>query len=191
MFKELDQINTRPKPFEFYTADDLWTDEHTSEQMLSFHLTEDIDVSSRNISFINRSVEFIASLFNVGRETKIADFGCGPGLYTTRLAQHQADITGIDFSKRSIQYAEQVAAEARLSIRYMNQNYLDFVTDDRYNLILMIMCDFCALSPTQRKKMLTSFYSILETRRFCSTRCVLYHSFQPERKVSRIRAQSS
>ncbi len=30
MFNELEKTNTRPKPFEFYTASDLWTDEHTS-----------------------------------------------------------------------------------------------------------------------------------------------------------------
>jgi hypothetical protein len=35
LFEELENINTRPKPFEVYTASDLWTDEHTSNQMLS------------------------------------------------------------------------------------------------------------------------------------------------------------
>ena len=162
MFKELEKINARPEPFEFYTAKDLWTDEHTSEQMLSFHLNEDIDVSSRNAAFIDRSVEWIASHFNVGTGTKIADFGCGPGLYATRLAQRQAAVTGIDFSKRSIQYAREVATSEGLSIHYVNQNYLEFETDDRFHLILMIMCDFCALSPTQRKKMLSKFHTILK-----------------------------
>ena len=57
MFKELEEINDRPKPFQFYTAEELWTDEHTSRKMLEFHLNESIDVSSRNLNFINRSVE--------------------------------------------------------------------------------------------------------------------------------------
>ena len=162
MFKELENINSRPKPFEFYTAGDLWTDEHVSKQMLSFHLNEEVDLSSRNAAFINRSVEWIASHFSVGAGTKIADFGCGPGLYTTRLAQKQADVTGIDFSKRSIQYAKEVATKEELSIHYVNQNYLQFETDDRFHLILMIMCDFCALSPAQRKKMLGKFRTILK-----------------------------
>ena len=162
MFEEVEKINTRPKPFEFYTASDLWTDEHTSKQMLSCHLDEEIDLSSRNAEFINRSVEWIASDFNVSAGTKIADFGCGPGLYATRLAQMQADVTGIDFSKRSIQYAQEVATREGLSIHYVNQNYLEFETDERFHLILMIMCDFCALGPTQRKKMLSTFYTILE-----------------------------
>ena len=161
MFEQLKSINTRPEPFEFYTASDLWTDEYTSRQMLSFHLNEEIDVSSRHAAFINRSVEWIASHFNVGAGTKIADFGCGPGLYATRLAKKQADVTGIDFSKRSIQYAQEVAAKGELSIHYVNQNYLDWETDARFHLILMIMCDFCALSPGQRKQLLSKFHSIL------------------------------
>ena len=163
MFEELKKINTRPKPFEFYTASDLWTDEHTSKQMLSFHLNEEIDVSSRNTAFIDRSVAWIASHFNVGAGTKIVDFGCGPGLYTTRLARRQADVTGVDFSKRSIQYAQSVAAKEGLTVRYVNQNYLQFETDDRFQLILMIMCDFCALSPSQRRQMLNKFHILLET----------------------------
>jgi SAM-dependent methyltransferase len=162
MFEELEKLNTRPKPFEFYTASDLWINEYTSEQMLAYHLDENIDLSSRNVEFINRSVEWISSHYNVGAETKIADFGCGPGLYTTKLAQRQADVTGIDFSKRSIVYAQEVANRDGLSIHYVNQNYLDFETDNRFHLILMIMCDFCALSPIQRKKMLTKFYAFLE-----------------------------
>jgi 2-polyprenyl-3-methyl-5-hydroxy-6-metoxy-1,4-benzoquinol methylase len=161
MFEGLVKINTCPKLFEFYTANDLWTDEHTSNQMLSFHLNEEIDVSSRNAAFIDRSVEWIASHFNIGDGRKIADFGCGPGLYATRLAQRGAAVTGIDFSKRSIQYAQEVATRERLSINYVNQNYLEFETEDRFDLVLMIMCDFCALSPTQRRDILGKFHKIL------------------------------
>jgi len=162
MFEELEKINTRPKPFEFYTASDLWTDGHTSRQMLNFHLNDEIDVSSRNADFIDRSVEWITSYFNVGSGIKIADFGCGPGLYATRLAKKRAEVTGIDFSRRSIQHARNVAGKEKLSIRYVNQNYLDFETDERFQLILMIMCDYCALSPRQRKTMLSKFHKFLE-----------------------------
>lgn len=163
MFEELEKINSRPRPFEFYTASDLWTDEHTSKQMLSFHLNDAIDASSRNSAFIDRSVEWIVSRFNVSAGTKIADFGCGPGLYTARLAKTQADVTGIDFSERSIQYAKEEVARQGLSIRYINQNYLEFETDERFDLVLMIMCDFCALSPAQRKEMLSRFRIFLKT----------------------------
>lgn len=162
IFEELEQINKRPRPFEYYTADDLWTDEHTSKQMLSYHLNGEIDVSSRKIAFIDRSVEWILSRFGVGPETAIADFGCGPGLYTTRLAKTTSKVTGIDFSRRSIEYAKGVAKRDGLNINYVNRNYLEFDSDDRFDLIIMIMCDFCALGPAQRNDLLTKFFTFLK-----------------------------
>ena len=158
----LEQINSRPKPFEFYTASELWTNEHTSKQMLAFHLNEEIDVSSRNAAFINRSIEWIASRFNVKAGTKIAGFGCGPGLYAVRLAKKQADVTAIDFSRRSIEYAEKAARQDGVKIEYIDQDYLTFESDDRFDLIIMIMCDYCALSPHQRKQMLSKFSKLLK-----------------------------
>ena len=49
-----------------------------------------------------------------------------------------------------------------MSIDYVCSNYLDFESDKRFDLITLIMCDFCALSPVQRKKMLNKFFAILE-----------------------------
>jgi len=161
MFKELKEINTRPKPFEFYTAEELWTNEHTAKQMLSYHLNESIDVSSRNAEFIDRSVEWIVSRFGVDNTTEVADFGCGPGLYAKRLAEAGAKVTGIDFSKNSLNYAKEAAAQAGLDIDYVHANYLEFETDKKFDLIMMIMCDFCALSPGQRKTLLANFASFL------------------------------
>ena len=185
MFEELEKMNTRPKPFEFNTASDLWTDEYTSKQMLSFHLNEKVDISSRNAAFIEQSVEWIAPRFNVGAGTKIADFGCGPGLYTTRLAKKQADVTGIDFSERSIEYAEGISEKKGLSIRYIHQNYLDFETDDRFHLILIIMCDFCALSPAQRKKILTKFHTLLEPDGYVLLDVYSLNAFEEREEIAR------
>ncbi len=162
MFKELKEINTRPALYQFYTADELWANEHTSKQMLEYHLNESIDVSSRNKRFIERSVEWIVAHFGVDKSTEFADFGCGPGLYTNRLAERGAIVTGIDFSDSSLKYAKQVAAQNGLKINYVLKSYLDFDTTDRFDLITMIMCDFCALSPEQRKVMLSKFYSLLK-----------------------------
>ncbi|MDY6836682.1 MAG: class I SAM-dependent methyltransferase [Thermodesulfobacteriota bacterium] len=161
MFAQLEEINSRPEPFEFYTAADLWTDEHTSEQMLAYHLNGDIDVSSRRGAFIDQSVEWMASHFNIGPDTRIADFGCGPGLYAKRLAGLGAIVTGVDFSQRSIEYARGVAADTGLAVEYVDKNYLEFETEWRFDLVLMIMCDLCALSPSQRTTMLKKFHSLL------------------------------
>ena len=86
LYKTLRAIAERPEPFAHYTAEDLWTDEHTSRQMLSFHLDGVTEFSSRNAAFIERSVAWIIDHFEAGPETRVADFGCGPGLYSSRLA---------------------------------------------------------------------------------------------------------
>ena len=162
MFKKLKEINSRPGPFEFYTADELWTNKYTSKQMLAYHLNESVDVSSRKVEFIDRSVEWIVSNFGVDGNSQIADFGCGPGLYSSRLAKKGAKVTGIDFSENSIRYAREAAEELALNINYIHANYLDFNTPERFDLIIMIMCDFCALSTEQRKLMIKKFDSFLK-----------------------------
>lgn len=162
MFDELEQINARPNPFEFNTVMELWTDEHISKKMLEFHLNENIDVASRNKNFIERSVDWITSTFGVNGSSSICDFGCGPGLYTARLAEKGAKVTGIDFSKRSINYARNTAEQKNLTIEYVNRNYLSFDTDKKYELIIMIMCDFCVLNPEERKNLLQKFHRILK-----------------------------
>jgi hypothetical protein len=43
MFEELKEINSRPGLFEFYTADELWTNEHTAEQMLQYFSPETLE----------------------------------------------------------------------------------------------------------------------------------------------------
>jgi cyclopropane fatty-acyl-phospholipid synthase-like methyltransferase len=163
MFNKLRNIDSRPTPFEFYTADALWTDDHTSQQMLAHHLDDSTDLSSRNSAFIDRSAAWIIRRYGLGAGKKVVDFGCGPGLYTHRLAKTGASITGIDFSRRSIEYAREMAERETLSIRYIHQNYLEFDTSERFDLILMIYCDFCALSPTQRKLMLAKFSHLLNS----------------------------
>ena len=162
MFNELKKINERPEPFEFITTEVLWNDPHISKGMLETHLKEDIDLASRRMDFIDKSVEWITSHFSVSEGTRICDFGCGPGLYTIRLAQKGAKVTGLDFSERSIAYARNAASKKGLAIEYVLTNYLEYETTEKFDLITIIYCDLCALSPEQRKQLLTKFYSMLK-----------------------------
>ena len=162
MFETLKKINERPKPFEVYTADKLWTDSHTSKQMLVYHLDENVDAASRNTAFIEKSIEWMVAKFNLGNESKICDFGCGPGLYTNRFAETGAAVTGIDFSENSLRYAREPAVNKNLDVTYILQNYLTFESDQKFDLITMIWCDYCALSPNQRSNLLHKFHNLLE-----------------------------
>lgn len=162
MFKTLKEINTRPQPFEFYTAADLWTDDYTAKQMLVYHLNEDVDLSSRNRTFVDESAQWIVNKFDLGPGKAVADFGCGPGLYTTHFAEAGADVLGIDFNHIAIDYAKKDAKVKGLDITYHCADYLTFDTDQKFDLITLIFCDLCALSPDQRATMLDKFKSMLK-----------------------------
>ena len=103
MLELLKQINERPRLWGHYTAEELWTDEYTSKQMLNYHLADDLDISSRNKKFLERSANWIVKKFDLNSEKAVADFGCGPGLYTSVFAKSGASVTGIDFNEVAIE----------------------------------------------------------------------------------------
>ena len=161
LFASLLTVEEKPRPFSLYTAKELWTDEHTSGQMLAYHLDSELDVSSRRADFIDDSVHWLKERFDPGEGSRVIDFGCGPGLYASRLARLGAEVTGIDFSSRSIEYARKYASRENLDVTYIEADYLDFQPEGTFDLITMIMCDFCALSPAQRRTMLAKFEGLL------------------------------
>ena len=71
-------------------------------------------------------------------------------------------MTGLDFSENSIRYARGKAASANQAITYVQADYLDFDQTDHFDLITMIMCDFCALNPLQRNKVLKKIHASLK-----------------------------
>ena len=154
MFAELERINRRPATFSCRTIRELWTDPHISEQMLRYHLDASVDAASRSAEFMDRSVEWISLTFSLGDGTRVVDLGCGPGLYANPLGRTGAAVTGVDFSPRSIAYARAAADRAGLSVRYETADYLSWRPDERFDLALMIYCDYGAMAPQQRRQLL-------------------------------------
>lgn len=161
IFPILESVTDRPGLFATYTAKDLWTDDHTSRRMLDCHLDGEVDISSRRTEFIEESVAWLAAHFALREGSRIIDFGCGPGLYTSRFARLGADVCGVDFSPRSIAYARQRAPEIDDRTAYVEADYLEYEPDGAFDLITMIMCDYCALAPEQRSAMLAKFRGLL------------------------------
>lgn len=154
LFAALERINERPALYSRYTADALWTSPDISEMLLRFHLDGEVDVASRRTDFIEASVDWMVAAFELGPGRRVIDLGCGPGLYTNRLARTGASISGVDFSARSIEHARSAAAGEGLAVEYLLGDYLAIELQPGYDLALMIMCDYCALSPSQRRRLL-------------------------------------
>ncbi|HOJ15222.1 MAG TPA: class I SAM-dependent methyltransferase, partial [Deltaproteobacteria bacterium] len=59
----------------------------------------------------------LISELNLTGNERILDLGCGPGLYTKRLSDAGYDVTGMDYSRRSIAYAKEHDTETRYIYR--------------------------------------------------------------------------
>ena len=85
-----------------------WDDRDFSRRMLREHLTQAHDAASRRTETLEAHVQWIdQTLLTPG--SRVLDLGCGPGLYTTRLARLGHSCIGIDFSPASIEYATDIS----------------------------------------------------------------------------------
>lgn len=132
----------------------FWNDDHISKGMLEAHLNPEWEAASRKPDTIRRSCAWITSRLQMPGGASIIDLGCGPGLYCTELSRLGYDVTGIDFSKRSIDYAITAAQEYRLSIEYRYQNYLTLDLENRFDLAVMIYYDLGVLPPADQNNLL-------------------------------------
>jgi SAM-dependent methyltransferase len=155
MYKKLNLMLKKPNLYE-KTTEQFWTDSHISKEMLKVHLNPNTDLASRRPFLIEKAVDFITSLLPNGG--KILDIGCGPGLYTKKLSEKGFDVTGLDFSQNSIEYARKNDKKSK----YLLQNYLEINFCEEFDLIMLIWCDYGALVPNERKILLEKVYKALK-----------------------------
>ncbi len=101
---EVVRRNMRPRPWA--EGEKIpWNDPGFSHRMLKEHLSQAHDAASRRTPTINKHVNWIHKFVLRERPSRILDLGCGPGLYSSRLAALGHTCHGIDFSPASIAYA--------------------------------------------------------------------------------------
>lgn len=88
-----------------------WDDPAFSERILKEHLAQDNDAASRPQAVIKKHVDWIHKTLLAAQPANILDLGCGPGLYTARLARLGHTCTGIDFAPAPIAHARQHAPQ--------------------------------------------------------------------------------
>jgi SAM-dependent methyltransferase len=150
-------IEFQQKPLPFTPGEPLfWNDPHISTQMLTVHLDPNTDAASRTSETIDRSVRWIMETLALKTNDAVLDLGCGPGLYASRFARAALQVTGVDYSRNSIEYARRYASENNLRINYRYQNYLELDDENLYDAVFLIFGDFCPLNPQQRSMLLKS-----------------------------------
>lgn len=161
IISQLIELQQKPEPF---TPGEplFWNDPHISKQMLDVHLNPDVEAASRKPETIDSSVKWLIETLGLQTHASLLDLGCGPGLYASRLARAGFHITGVDYSRRSIEYATKYASENNLNIAYRYQNYLELSDEDQFDAALLIYGDFCPLNPKQRSTLLKNIHRALK-----------------------------
>lgn len=150
----------KSRPDLYADSDDaFWDDEHISKYMLASHLDPKSNNASRKRDNIINSVNWMTT---ISKGPKLLDLGCGPGIYAELLAQRGFQVTGIDFSKRSIDYAVESSRKNKLDIEYHYQNYLDMDYSEEFDMAILVYCDLGVLSPDNRKILLDKIYQALK-----------------------------
>ena len=131
-----------------------WNEPGFSRRMLREHLSQEHDWASRRAVTIQKHVDWIHREVLSGRPGRILDLGCGPGLYTSQLAQLGHECVGVDFSPASIDYAREVTQKEHLRCTYHLQDIRKAKLDSNYDLAMFIFGEFNVFTPQDARQIL-------------------------------------
>ena len=160
MFTQLKKMMTKPALYEKGTVE-LWTDEYISKGMLEAHLNPNWDAATRNHATVQKTVNWIHSVAPSEQYRDLLDLGCGPGIYAEKFHEAGYQVSGVDFSECSINYAQNSAKEKKLPITYHHQDYLTMNFNEQFDLVTLIYYDFGVLSTEDRARLLKKIHIAL------------------------------
>ncbi len=139
----LEIVNRDPRPAPWTEGDKIpWHEPEFSRRMLHEHLSQEHDAASRRLATIEHHVAWIHGQLLEGRQTRILDLGCGPGLYTSALSRLGHTCVGIDFAPASIAYARAAAERDGLACTYLEMDVRRAEFGSGYGLITSIYGEF-------------------------------------------------
>jgi SAM-dependent methyltransferase len=139
-----------------------WNDPDFSRRMLVEHLTQDHDLASRRVEWIDRQVAWIHDRLLGGQPLDILDLGCGPGFYSHRLTARGHRCRGIDFGPASIEYAD---------LHNPDRSRCEFILGDirhvpfgaNFDLIMILYGEMNVFSPIEATAIARAAYASLRS----------------------------
>jgi len=179
--KLLDIVHRQRDPKPWAEGEKIpWNDPDFSRRMLHEHLSQEHDAASRRFEIIDKHIKWIHDRVLQGNPTRVLDLGCGPGLYTNRLAKLGHRCVGIDFSPASIAYAREQAEAAGLECTYIRQDIRTADYGDGYGLVMSIFGEFNVFRPVEARGILERAYRALVPGGFL---LLEPHTFETVRKI--------
>ena len=149
-------VKRAPEPQPWAEGDKIpWNDPDFSERMLSEHLSQGHDLASRRFEIVDAQVAWIHNHLLGAKPAKILDLGCGPGLYSNRLAKRGHDCVGIDFSPASIRHATEQAARDKLSCSYVQGDIREADFGSGFDLVMFLYGELNVFRPADARAILS------------------------------------
>jgi SAM-dependent methyltransferase len=154
-----DIIHRDPHPQPWAEGEKIpWNEPEFSRRMLAEHLSQAHDMASRRSTIIDQHVAWINQVILQGKPANILDLGCGPGLYSNRLAALGHTCTGIDFSPASILYARE---NSHPNARYIEGDVRQVDYGQGYGLVLFIFGEINVFTPQDARLILEKAHAAL------------------------------
>ena len=138
-----------------------WDEPDFSRRMLGEHLSQAHDAASRRSEIIDSHVRWIHEQVLGKEPSRILDLGCGPGLYTSRLARLGHRCVGIDFSPASIAYAREQAEAEHLECTYNQQDIRTADYGEGYHLAMLLFGELNVFRPAEARTILEKAHASL------------------------------
>lgn len=140
----------------------FWNHPHISKWLLKAHLNPDNNIGSRKHKTIDMEIEHLikSKIFKPG--DKVLDLGCGPGLYSNKLAKMGIKVTGIDLSQRSIEYAQKESEVNGTEIDYLCSDFFEVNFLKEFDGILQVNGELNTFSNMRRDELFTKLWRALK-----------------------------
>ena len=159
---DLSELVTREPPVPWSHGGKIpWNDPEFSERMLREHLSQDHDLASRRSERIDAHVAGLHdSVCSDG--AAVLELGCGPGLYTSRLARLGHRCVGIDFSPASIEHARAQAERESLDCTYLLGDIREVDFPSGVDVVLLTYGEFNTFRPDDARTLLGRVWECLK-----------------------------
>lgn len=149
------QDSPTPQPWSTERSNIPWDDPGFGARMLVEHLSQAHDAASRRIEAIERQVTWLHDVLLGGTPTRVLDLGCGPGLYTERLARLGHTCHGIDINPASIAHARRTAKREGLACTYAQADLRTAPFGEGHGLVTLLYGELSVFSPDNLRSILT------------------------------------
>jgi SAM-dependent methyltransferase len=126
------------------------------------YMTEDGIVGLRPWHAVDATIDWVDEQLGLPGEAAILDIGCGPGLYSNRLAARGYRVTGIDIADPFLEHARAEAQAHGLSCDYRKLSMFEMTFDGEFASALLLQSIAGRLSELELRDLLLAIRRALQ-----------------------------